>query len=133
MRFATMMALVLASAFPATTVHSQTRIGGHTAPEKKAEAREAARQPEPGEGNPVPVAKPKASKEARQSAKVARKSEGAAESRGPHTGEGEGDTIPPAAAKVPKAARLAAREERKRETTRANKAGEITSKGERSY
>jgi hypothetical protein len=102
-----------------------------TRPAVKGEAVEAARAPKLGEGDPVPAPKARVAKPQRQAARADRKVEGAAAARDHQVGEG--NPVPVKAAKVPKDERAIARAERKAESRRANKAGEITARGEKSY
>ena len=97
----------------------------------KSEAVEAARAPKAGEGNPVPAPTAKVAKPERKSARAMRKVEGAAAARDHQVGEG--NPLPPKTAKVSREQRAEARAERKAESRRANKAGEITARGEKSY
>lgn len=97
----------------------------------KSEAVDAARAPKVGEGNPVPAPKARVSKPERQAARENRKVEGAAAAR-EHL-VGEGDPVPPKTSKVSREKRASDRAERKAESRRANKAGEITARGEKSY
>lgn len=99
--------------------------------ERKKEARAAARNFRPGQGQPIPAARPRVPRAERAIAAGERKVEGAAASK--EAKPGEGNPVPAAAAKVPRAERAAARQARRAETARANKAGEIKSKGESSY
>jgi len=93
--------------------------------ERKAEGTEAAREFQPGEGNPIPDARPKVSKADRAAARTARRPEGAEATR--EFKPGEGDPEPEAKAKVPRAERTAANAARRAEMRRANKAGQIPS------
>lgn len=77
---------------------------------------------------PVAAPQPKASPAEKQLAKTRRQSEGAQAAGNPRVGEG--DPVPTAASKVTKDKRQQARAARKAEAARANKAGEITSRGE---
>lgn len=100
---------------------------------RNAEGRAAARIEQPGEQYPLPSRefKPKPSAGERVAARTVRKVKGAQAAK--ETKLGEGDGIPAQTAKVPRAERLAARTTRHAEAVRANKAGEIKSKGESSY
>lgn len=124
-----LVALATQLALPAGQSHAQ----GSTAQtpsraERKAEAREASREFQSGEGNPIPDARPKTSRAERSAARQARKPAGAQASKQFHPGEG--DPIPVQAAKVPRAERKAASAARRAEIRRANKAHEIPSYGE---
>lgn len=79
-------------------------------------------------GSPAPAVQSKATRAEKAEGKVLRKRSGsdAAQKSMP----GKGTPIPEAAAKVPKSERQVARSTRKAESARANKAGEITSRGE---
>jgi len=79
-------------------------------------------------GTSLPPAKPRATADEKAQGKSQRKQSGAAAAK--EDQHAEGDPRPGAAAKVSKADRQSARADRKGETRRANKAGEITSKGE---
>jgi hypothetical protein len=93
--------------------------------ERRMQGIEATRQFQPGEGNPIPDARPKASKADRAAARAARKSEGAVAAR--EFKPGEGNPEPEARVKVSRAERTAANAARRAEMRRANKAGEIPS------
>ena len=79
-------------------------------------------------GTSLPPAKAKATADEKALGKAQRKQTGAAAAK--EDQHAEGDPRPEASAKVTKADRQTARAERKAESRRANKAGEITSKGE---
>jgi hypothetical protein len=96
--------------------------------ERKAEGAEAAREFQPGEGNPIPDARAKVPKADRAAARAARKPAGAVASR--EFKPGEGNPEPDAKAKVPRADRVAGNAARRAEMRRANKAGEIPSYGD---
>lgn len=98
---------------------------------RNAEGREAARGPQLGEGEPIPEARERATPSQRANARLKRKEEGVEAAK--ENAFGEGDSIPEPAAKVSPADRTAARNARRTEAARANKAGEIKSKGESSY
>lgn len=117
--------LQVASGVAAAGAHDAVRSGS------KQQAVEAARSSKHGEGNPVPAPSAKVSSEDRKAARAARLPEGALQARTHPVGEG--NPIPPATTKVPRDQRAEARANRKTESRRANKAGEITSKGEASY
>lgn len=117
--------LQMASSVAAAGADDSVRSGN------KQQSIEAARSPKHGEGNPVPAPSAKVSSEDRQAARAARRPEGALQARTHPVGEGS--PIPPATAKVPRDQRAEARADRKTESRRANKAGEISSKGETSY
>jgi hypothetical protein len=91
-----------------------------------------AQPPSPAEGvapgSPPPAPYVKASPDQKAEGKAMRISEGSAAAKA--DSPGEGNPVPTAASKVSKADRQAARVARKAETTRENRAGEITSKGE---
>lgn len=82
-------------------------------------------------GTPPPAPYVKATPAEKTDGKVQRKQVGyrAAKDFAP----GEGTPVPEAKAKVPKDERREARAERKTESKRANKAGELTSRGEAGY
>jgi len=92
---------------------------------RRAQGAEAARDFQPGEGNPIPDARPKVSKADRVAARVARRPEGTEAAR--EFKPGEGDPEPEARARVPRAERQVANAARRAEMRRANKAGEIPS------
>jgi len=121
-----MFVVVLALAQAGTVLAQATERA-----DAKAGAVEAARAPKYGEAEAPAAAKPKATPAQRQAARGKRHQDGAAAAR--THGAGEGNPVPEAAAKVPKEQRVAARADRKTESRRANKAGEITSRGEKSY
>ncbi|NPC57879.1 hypothetical protein [Caenimonas soli] len=79
-------------------------------------------------GSAAPAVQPKATSVEKAEGKVLRKRAGSDAAK--KSMPGEGTPIPEAAARVPKTERQAARSARKAESARANKAGEITSRGE---
>jgi len=79
-------------------------------------------------GTAVPAPQQKATTVEKVQGKVARKTAGSEAARSFQPGEGT--PVPEAQAKVLKVDRQAARAARKAESARANKAGEITSRGE---
>jgi hypothetical protein len=91
----------------------------------------AARGPQMGEGNPIPEAEPRFTPEQRAAARAERRAIGAEAARGPQLGEG--NPIPQARPRVQSTDRSSARRARADEAARANKAGEIKSKGETGY
>lgn len=95
---------------------------------RRAEGVEASRKFEPGEGNPVPAAKPPASTTDRANARQARKTEGQAAAATYRSAEG--DPKPNAAAKIPGERRRAERVAKQEETKAANKAGQIPNYGD---
>lgn len=99
--------------------------------ERRTIGTEAARGPQMGEGNPIPEAEPRFTPEQRAAARTERRTIGAEAARGPQLGEG--DPIPQARPRVQSTDRSAARKARAGEATRANKEGEIKSKGQTSY
>jgi hypothetical protein len=99
--------------------------------ERSRQGAAAARGPQIGEGNPIPDTRPRTSAEERSAARADRAAVGAQAARGPQIGEG--DPIPRAAPRVAPTDRSSARRARTDEATRANKAGEVKSKGESSY
>ncbi len=128
-----MISLLIAAALSQVAASSAYAQGAATPDkdpvraERKKEARAAARSFRPGQGQPIPAARPKVPRAERAAAAQERKTEGAEASK--EMKPGEGDPMPAAAAKVPRAERAAARQARRTETARANKAGEIKSKG----
>ncbi|WP_158100902.1 hypothetical protein [Variovorax sp. JS1663] len=96
--------------------------------QRRAAGAEAAREFQPGEGNPIPDARPKVSRAERKAARVARKPAGAEAAR--EFKPGEGNPEPEARARIPRAERQAANAARRAEIRRANKAGQIPSYGE---
>jgi hypothetical protein len=99
--------------------------------ERRTMGAEAARGPQMGEGNPIPEPEPRVTPEDRATARAERSAIGAEAARGPQMGEG--DPIPQARPRMQSTDRSAARRARAGEATRANKEGEIKSKGEKSY
>jgi hypothetical protein len=118
----------------ALSAHAQA-VGTEDKAAARAERRqagaEAARGPQPGEGQPIPDAKPRSSPQQRSAARSERKVVGAEAARGPQLGEG--DPIPHAEPKVSRDDRSSARKTRRSTAAQANKSGEIKSKGETSY
>jgi hypothetical protein len=120
------------SAVCATGVHAHAQ----TAPIDKQAARlqretqgaDAARNFRPGEGNPIPEAKPKISSNERAAASSARKAGGAAAAQA--FAPGEGDPKPAATTRQPRVERRAERAAQRADVIRANKAGTIPSYGE---
>lgn len=115
----------------ALAAHAQPAAGSDAAAtraERKAEAREAARNFKPGEGNPEPEARPRTTRAQRAAARAARKPAGAEAAREAKTGEG--DPIPEAAPKISRADRKTANAARRASIRAANKAGQIPSYGE---
>lgn len=115
----------------ASAVWAQQSSSSSVRDQRKAEARVEARNHVVGEGNPIPQAQPRATRAEKDQARKVRRQAGREEARDTH--EAEGMPIPEPMAKVPRSERVSARAERKAESRRANKAGEITSKGESSY
>ena len=99
--------------------------------ERNKQGAEAARGPQMGEGDPIPAAEPRFSPEQRAAARAQRRSIGEEAARGPQLGEG--NPVPKARPPVQSTDRSSARRTRAGEATRANKEGEIKSKGETSY
>ena len=99
--------------------------------QRNSQGAEAARGPQIGEGNPIPEAEPSLTPEQRAAARAQRRALGADAARGPQLGEG--DPIPQARPPVQGNDRSTARKARADDAARANKAGEIKSKGETSY
>ena len=99
--------------------------------ERSRQGAAAARGPQIGEGNPIPDTRARTSAEERSTARAERAAAGAAAARGPQIGEG--DPIPRATPRVAPNDRSSARRSRTDEATRANKSGEIKSKGETGY
>ncbi|MBN8748251.1 Uncharacterised protein [Xylophilus ampelinus] len=128
-----MKALLIAPLFltSALAVHAQPAAGSDAAPtraERKAEARDAARNFKPGEGNPEPEARARTTRAQRAAARAARKPVGAEAAR--ETKTGEGDPVPEATPKVARADRKAANAARRASIRAANKAGQIPSYAE---
>lgn len=96
--------------------------------ERKAQGAEAAREFQPGEGNPIPESRPKVSRAERAKAREERKPAGtvAAHSFQP----GEGNPKPEAAAKLPREQRRAERSTQRAEVRAENKSGRIPNYGE---
>ena len=134
-----MKILLLATAIAASQLLAISASAQPVSAEEKAAARAERRQEgtaasksfQPGEGQPIPEAKPKAPPEARSAARTERKATGAEAARGPQIGEG--NPLPDAKPKVSSEERKAARAPRREEAARAEKAGEIKAKGEKSY
>lgn len=120
----TLLGIVITASMPAHATDT-------TRASVKAEAVEAARSHQIGEGNPVPPPKAKVTKSERETARGERKVEGVAAARNHKVGEG--DPVPAKASKVSREQRASDRAARKAESRRANKAGEITARGEKSY
>lgn len=125
------ISMALGGLIASTALAQQSQTTESIRAERKQEARDTARNPKVGEGDAIPEPKAKVPREERAQARQARKPEAASEARAHRVGEG--NPVPEVAAKVPRAERAEARAERKAESRRANKAGEITSKGEISY
>jgi hypothetical protein len=89
---------------------------------------EAARGPQLGEGNPIPDATRKYTPEERAAAHAARRGGGATAAK--KTAPAEGKPKPDPRPTLGSPERAAARAKYREEATRANKAGEIKSKGE---
>ncbi|KIQ26144.1 hypothetical protein RT97_23095 [Variovorax paradoxus] len=111
----------------ALNVHAQPQPAdkGAVRAERKAEGVEAARNFMPGEGDPIPEPKAKASKADRAAARQARKPGGVEAAR--TFMPGEGDPIPEPTAKLSRAERSAGRKASRAEVARENKAGELPS------
>lgn len=122
--------LILVLSLAATAAGAQDGPAA-TKAAKRQEAVEAARAPKLAEGNPLPKPVAKTTPEERRAARAARRPDGAAQARTHKVGEG--NPLPQATAKVPREDRAQARATRKAESRRANKAGELTSRGEASY
>jgi hypothetical protein len=108
-----------------------TDDSGAARAERSRQGAAAARGPQIGEGNPIPDTRARTSAEERSTARAERAAAGAAAARGPQIGEG--DPIPRATPRVAPNDRSSARRSRTDEATRANKSGEIKSKGETGY
>lgn len=121
------IALVAPLLLGGTFAHAQGDASS-TRAERKAEGREAARNFQPGEGNPIPDAKPRVPRTERRAARQARKPAGAEASKAFEPGEG--NPIPEKTAKVPRSERKAANAARRAEIRAANKARQIPSYGE---
>jgi hypothetical protein len=93
--------------------------------QRRAQGIEATREFRPGEGNPEPEARPKATKEERANARVTRKVEGAEASR--EFQPGEGNPIPPATPEVSRTVRKEERKESRAVVSRENKEGRLPS------
>lgn len=118
--------------FGALAAHAQAV----TTPQEKAAARAerkiqgaaAARNFQPGEGDPKPAPHASVSASERSAARNARRAGGAAAAKAPQAGEG--DPIPEAKAKIPAQERIAERRASRAEVKRENKAGELAVFGE---
>lgn len=113
------------------TAYAQQKSADPLRVERKQEARQTARNHTVGEGNPIPEKMARVPRAERKEARADRRVEGAAAARAPHLGEG--NPVPEPSAKIARPDRVQARALRKAESRRANKSGEITSKGEVSY
>jgi len=111
----------------AFTACAQTQPANNeiTRAERKAEGVEAARTFMPGEGDPIPEPKAKASKADRVAARQARKPQGVEAAR--TFMPGEGDPIPASTVKLSRAERSAERKASRAEVAKANKAGQLPS------
>lgn len=96
-----------------------------TRAERKAEGVDAARHFMPGEGDPIPEPRAKASKAERTAASQTRKPGGVEASR--TFMPGEGNPIPEPTAKLSRAERSAGRKASRAEVARENKAGQLPS------
>lgn len=114
----------------ASTAHAQPQPADEAAvrAERKAEGVEAAHTFMPGEGDPIPEPKAKASKADRAAARQARKPGGVEAAR--TFMPGEGDPIPEPTAKLTRQERSAGRRASRAEVARENKAGELPVFGE---
>jgi hypothetical protein len=89
---------------------------------------EATREFRPGEGNPEPEPRRKATNEERANARITRKAEGAEASR--EFQPGEGNPIPPATPKLSKTVRKEERRESRAIVSKENKEGSLPSFGD---
>ncbi|MET3918428.1 hypothetical protein ABID97_005259 [Variovorax sp. OAS795] len=96
--------------------------------ERKAEATQTAREFKPGEGDPIPEARPKVSRPERVKAREARKTTGGEAARA--FMPGEGNPKPSAIARLPRAERRAERSAKRAELKAENKVGAIPSYGD---
>lgn len=96
--------------------------------ERKIEATEAAREFKPGEGDPIPEARPKVSRVDRVKAREARKTTGVEATR--TFAPGEGNPKPSAVARLPRAERRAERSAKRAALKAENKAGAIPNYGD---
>lgn len=134
MKILALMAASAAGLLLTLSAHAQIFGTDNSAAARAARTRqgtEAARGPQPGEGNPIPEPESRFSSEQRAAARAERRTVGSEAARGPQMGEG--DPIPQARPRVQSPDRSAARRAREGEAARANKAGEIKSKGETTY
>ncbi len=134
MKIHALMAAATAGLLLTLSAHAQVFGTDNSAAVRAARSKqgaEAARGPQLGEGDPIPGAEPTLSPEQRAAARAERRSVGAEAARGPQLGEG--DPIPQARPPVQSTDRSTARKAREGEAARANKAGEIKSKGETGY
>ena len=99
-----------------------------TRSERRAEGVEAARTFQPGEGNPIPDAKPKVSRAERSQAKQARRPGGVEASQSFHSGEG--DPRPAPTARISASERRAERASKRAEVKAEAKAGQIPDYGD---
>lgn len=113
--------LLTASAFAQGTSADQAA----TRAERKAEGVAAAHSFMPGEGDPIPEPRMKATQAERVAARQARRLDGAEATH--DFMPGEGDPMPAPTAQVSREERLAGREAIRAEVRRANKAGELPS------
>jgi len=96
--------------------------------ERRAEGVEAARSFQPGEGNPIPDAKPKSTRAERTQARKDRRPGGVEASRDFHSGEG--DPRPAPTARISPDERRAERASKRAEVKAQAKAGEIPDYGD---
>ena len=120
---------MLALSAQAQTVGADDKAAARA--ERKKEGAKASQGPQMGEGTPIPEAKPKTSADERAAARAPRKAAGAEAARGPQIGEAEPPRV--TAPEVSSTERSDAHKARKSDAAAANKAGEINSKGEKSY
>ena len=119
---------ITASTVFAQTVKSSATEKEIARQERKAQGAEAARNFQPGEGNPVPDPKAKVAKPERDAARNARKPEGVIASK--TFKPGEGNPTPVATSRPPREERRADRAAKRSEIRQANKAGQIPSYGD---
>ena len=96
--------------------------------ERRAEGVEAARTFQPGEGNPIPDARPKVSRAERSQARQDRRPDGVDAAR--HFHSGEGDPRPAATRRISSDERRAERAKQREEVKAEAKAGQIPDYGD---
>ena len=122
------LSLVCAQMMSAFSVAAQTASTDPVRVERKQEARQAARTPLPGEGNPQPAPRAQVSSQDKAEARADRRKNAAA-ARDSNPGELY-SAVPETRPKVPRSERTAARVARNAQVAREVKSGEIKPIGE---